>query len=195
MTRRELDHAMRRVLGRLAVTSNGTTTSWDSGGGGDADSRPPSSGDALPPHVRFANAYGPPFAPATGRFRQADDDAARERVLGDARGELEAVSRRTAPVVVGETLEQRNVRVLEDGTGWTVLDVANHFRIGHGEVIRLRLAAGREPANGTRTKPVTEDVIELRTRARSMRAARMSIGQIALLLGRSKSTIHAWVEG
>lgn len=159
----ELEARMREVILALAMTSNGTTTSYDSSGGGAIDyyliddrgrgkGRP---GEA--PHLVFAR-----------RWDAADDDDKRRAVLDAARNELDRIRRSRAPdpaVLEIETKDKRDARIVKDGADFSAQDVAIAMRCGIRDVWSARQAAGldiefgRPPVNGrkmTREQRTTE---------------------------------------
>jgi hypothetical protein len=147
-SRDELDRQMRAVLAQLETCSHapaavpGAIANSDEPPGGQ---RPP--GDLG--HTYFARDYGPPFHEASTRWPGAADDARRAAIIERARLELEhlrghAAVERPEP----ETLEQLRARIIREGDGWTVEQVALAMRCGERLVVEARKAAGREPEFG-----------------------------------------------
>lgn len=119
-----LDAEMRQVLAELALTSHGTTASWNSGGGGDGSVSPP--GESEPPHETYAADY-----------TEAVDDAGRARVLAAARAELVRIKRRDATFVREETVAELDERIIEKlDQRWTVAEVAISLRCTETRVRR-----------------------------------------------------------
>lgn len=135
----ELETRMRDILLRLAMTSNGRTSAFDSSGGGTPDyvlvddkgRGKLARGDA--PHLYYAYAWD-----------AAGDDHERERVLTDARDELDHILRSHADRTASESRADRDARIVREGIDWSARDVATSFRCGIADVHKARAAAGRE---------------------------------------------------
>ena len=145
MSARELEARMRAALLALAMTSNGRTTSYNPGGGGERDYALVDdrgrgrlgAGDA--PQLEYA-----------ARWDRAVDDVARLALVEEAEHELEQIvkSRAPAPKASWETAEQLAARIVAEGAGWPAKEAAIAFRTGVTDVWRARKAAGRDVEYG-----------------------------------------------
>jgi hypothetical protein len=172
----DLEQRMRETLLQLALCSNGTTTSWAPSGSSERD-RSPTLGIGDAPELELARA-----------FDCAVNDQQRERVLGRATETLDRIRRSRADASAGETLEERNARIVRDGEGVPARDVAIWARCGIRDVHKARDAAGRDLELG---RPLRNG--ELRAADRRVELARlvgegMSVRNAARSLGCSEST-------
>lgn len=170
----------RTVILQLELTSNGTTTAWNTSGHGHPASKPPTNGDPTPPHLHWHH-----------RLTTAEDEQAFTRTVEQAEAELRQIRKGTPSVtIVPETQAQLNARIVKHGEGFTVKEVAFEMRCGERVVIKARQDAGREPLHG---KPVTPepapDRDARRDKARSLKANGYTLRQIAQLLQVGKDTI------
>lgn len=177
------DQRIRNILARLEVTSNGPISSYTPvASKGAFGSGEPTTGDAWPPHVRWASKYN-----------EAKDDFEREKVIGKATRELEEITRRVLARVDGESVELRNRRMVRDYAGWTAQEVATAFRCGVREVHAVRLAADRDKDFGRRVEGGKDDdklpPAERRCRVDEMKAQGMTVRQIAFRLGVAPQTV------
>jgi hypothetical protein len=191
--RAELDRQMRAVLAQLETCSHVPAPS-SSGGGSSSDEHP---GGRRPPgdlgHTYWARWYGPPFHERSSAHPGARDDDNRVQIINAARQELEhlrghAVRERTQ----SESLDQLRARIVKQGEGWTVEEVARAMRCGERLVIEARKQAGREPTFGRRVERPSEALArdERRRRAEEMREKGMSYRAIGSLLGVDGETIR-----
>jgi hypothetical protein len=210
MTEREsLDRQMRDVLLDLAVCSHARTQTFDATGrSGATDSVILSGGDrgASP----WAELYGPPFHEGrVGRGATAlahdlklpapaSTDSGRRLVLKATRAELERIrggSRSAEMRPAGETVAERDRRVVADGQGMSPEDAAYHFRLEGGErqARRIRIAAQRYPEDGT---PIAGDLTtdQKRDRAREMRTRKVPLREIAAALEVSHMKVARWTR-
>jgi hypothetical protein len=175
---------VRQLLAELELLSHGSTTAWNPTGGGSAaeDAGIP-HGESNPPHLRLRAQY----------LEQADD-AGRERVVEEMRTTLRGRRGPTADrgAVTGETRAEEDARILQSGEGFDVLDVARRFDCTSSRVRRLRLADGRDAERGHRVDQQAGD--DDAQRARRMKAQGMSERQIALALGRHRTTVTRWLK-
>jgi DNA invertase Pin-like site-specific DNA recombinase len=190
--RSDLDREMREVLVQLASCSHVPAAPWQPSGRSRSSDETP--GGTRPPgdlgHTRYARDYGPPFHERSRQYPGAVTNEQRRRVLERARTELEQLrGRGVKPRPAGESIQQRNARIIAEGTGWTVREVAIHFRCGEREVRRVRAAAGREPEYG-RVPERDPDAERRRRRARELIDTGHTLAQIARLLSVSRSTIE-----
>lgn len=184
-----LEEQMQQVLIDLEVASNGTTTNFDTSGGGVFGSKVPISGGCDlrtdPPHVHWRR-----------RWDGADDDAGRQLVLRGARDELRRLRRASPPPrgLKEETEAERDARLLRDGDGWRAEEVANTFKMTPSAVRKVRRRHGRDPERGTDDVdlPMPYGTLEeRRVRARQLMNERgLSLRAAALKMGVSHETVR-----
>lgn len=184
-----LQREMRRVLLELEMTSNGKTASFNSGGRGEFASRPPVSGGcdlrSDPPHIYWRR-----------KWNEATGDDGRRRVLDGAREELRFLRRAPPPPrdLREETEEERDERLLRDGDGWRVEEVATAFKMTPSAVRRVRRQHGRDPERGTDDVDLPMpygSLEERRRRARHLVYERgLSMRAAALKMGVSHETVR-----
>lgn len=185
--RRDLDRQMRGVVTRLALTSNGITPAYSpvasKAGHG---SKPPASGDPRPPHLHFAHVYA-----------EQTDDVGGEQVLGQARRELEQLTRRVVPAghsERGETPDERRERLLSKGAGIPLNEAAAALNCSPRELSRERKADGRDTYEG---RPLPDQPTARQSRddraqrAREMRQRGLNLSQIAAILRVDRATVRA----
>lgn len=191
MTREDLDAEMRSVLIELAVISHVPAAGYEPKGRSRAtDSVLLSSDPRERDHTYFAARYGPPFHHPTPRAPGCQTDEQRAEVITWARGELRAI-RGTGPrpQPVGETIAERDARIVKEGEGFTRREVAIRFRCGERDVTRARKNAGREPDLGRQPEEgLPAD--QRRGRVLKMKQNGMTPAQIARLLGVHRSTVE-----
>src|ERR1017187_6927973 len=103
---------MRQVLADMEVwLSYGATQNWQPTRGGDAG--------GLPQDPRAEHLYW------RGRYEHAIN---KTRIVELATESLEAMRKQKRVQIVPETEVQLEARVIKDGVGWTVSDIANHCR-------------------------------------------------------------------
>jgi hypothetical protein len=189
-----LEQEMRQVLARLEVVSHGTIYSYapvgTKGGFGDrdgGDGRPP-GGELEAPHERWARAWN----------QAGDDQHKRARALQGARDELEALTRRSAPLPAKlETPAERDARIVAQRRGWSASDVAIAERCLPRDVRRARQQADRDPEtgdplpdrDGRRLQPTGEAAEARRRRLEDLVDRRgYSLTAAARVVGVSRST-------
>jgi hypothetical protein len=182
MTDAEMHMAMRVVLKDLEMLSHGSVTSWDSsGGGGKPGSR------LLVMHER------PLHDVFRERWENAKGPTSRRAILEEARRELDQWRgwlRRDVPA--GETPEQEERRLLQEGKGFDPNAVAQRFRTSATRVRRLRRAAGLNEETGAGHVVTAPD--DSPERIRELAAQGMSVRAIAMLTRASKSTVDRVVR-
>lgn len=192
--RADLDREMREVLSALNLFSHVQAMGYEPTGRGRSSDEP--LGGSRPPgdidHVVFAREYGPPFHEPTRRYPGARTNTRRAQVLENAKEELKQLRGKHARrQPAAESLAARNERMVREGEGWTVREVAIHFRCGENEVRRARKDAGREPDLGALLETEGElSVSERRRRAHELREQHnLPLSAIARKLGVDKATI------
>lgn len=142
----ELTPEEREVLARLELLAHGSTQRFDPTGGSDDSALPAgisTNGDGPPtrdyPHLHWKDL-----------ILNARDDHARSKALEGAQDELDGWRRRvvTETHLPTESWEQLAARIVKDGEGWPLRDVALHCRCSERQVIRARNEAGRNVTDG-----------------------------------------------
>lgn len=129
---KQLEDAMRQVLTRLELTTNGTTTTWDASGGSEPDYIP-RLGHSDAPHLHYRELWN-----------AAASDAERERVHVAAKHELDGILKSSGDPTKEESKESLYARIVAEGEDWPALRVAIHCRCGITIVHAARRAAGRD---------------------------------------------------
>jgi hypothetical protein len=187
MNRVELDAEMGRQLCQLALCSHVQAVSYEPKSRSGATKSRVLTGDKGN-HWAAAD-YGPPFAPESRH--SARTDAERVEVIERTKAEVEHLRGGEHMHVqrpAGETVEQRDARIVSDGQGYTLKEAAIHFRCGERDIRRARVAAGVDPDYGKAPAGVTS-INERRTRVVEYRGQGHSVSAIALLLRVSKDTV------
>lgn len=193
MTRAELDAEMRQVLLDLAMCSHVPANGYEPTGRSRAtESTILVGGDTGATY--FERWYGMPFHQPTAKHPGCVTDEQRRLVIKKAREELESLrgngnSNGHSERPTGETATQRDMRIVKEGEGFTCREVAINFRCGERDVARARKRAGREPELG-RVPESDLGAEERRARVHEMKERGMTISQIRLQLGVSRSTIE-----
>jgi DNA invertase Pin-like site-specific DNA recombinase len=175
--------AVRQLLAELELLSHGSTTAWNPTGGTGDDVVVP-FGESDPPHLRLR-----------ARYLAQTADAGRARVVEEMRVTLRghrgvSVDR---SVVVGESREAEDARILQTGEDFSAEEVARRFNCTPTRVRRLRLADGRDVERGRRSAPAAP-VADAAGQALRMKANGMSERQIALVLGQHRTTVTRWLK-
>lgn len=178
---RVLDVMMRATLTELQLCSHVPAASLSSTGGHQKPGTVEPRGDVSP--VVFAE-----------RFAKAQNNAERLAVVVACEAEVEALRKRPAVVVVGETEAERRARIVRETVSWSPEDVGTSTHDATATMIRRwRLDAGRDPQWG---RPVAEmEVVRLAPVERKAEALRLAalgkgVRDIAELLGEQRMTIH-----
>jgi hypothetical protein len=177
-TETEMPSGFRQILARLELISHGTTQSWSPSHGGEKEvAFPP--GESKPPHVRWRE-----------RWEKATDEDGRMAAWSGARNELESLTTRHITEVPVESEEQLAKRIVTDGEGWTVEEVAQRMRCTTTFVRRARLKDGRDIGTGMKPEEMIEDLVVKRERARELAERGLTERQIAMHTGLSKTTVR-----
>jgi hypothetical protein len=178
----EIPVRVRQLLAELATLPHGATQTFQATSrsrGTHISGRP--QGEATPPHEELEQAY-----------RDASSDRQRAAVVDRMRATLKHWRGQGRTAATVESKEKRDARIVSEGEGWEVQDVAVRFRCTPTAVRRARLAAGRTADLGratAATRPPVEDRSQLE-RARELRANGMSFRQVEMLTGVPRSTLH-----
>lgn len=129
----------REVLARLEMLAQGSTQRFDASGGGGEPDLPFGIGadgsgapDSEYPHLHWRT-----------RILGARNDYSRHKALEGARAELEGWRQRV--VWTNSTIEtwaELVDRIVGEGSGWSVREVANHCRCSERQVVKARNEAG-----------------------------------------------------
>lgn len=177
----------RRVLAELEITSCGTTTAWGSSGGGVPASKPPRSGDADAPHLRWRR-----------EFTNAANDIVLNELIDLAEAELETIrGHAVKDRPTGETEAQRIERMVRETVDWPPeLIATSPWSVSAREVRSHRRRAGLDPESGRGVLDARQRVQESmlsptdkQARIRELRDGGMPITSIAMLLNIDKSTV------
>lgn len=171
-----LTREARQVLAEMELLSYGKTASLNSSGLGGEKENPVPQGDADP----LADQW---------RFillRCAAHDL--EDLVREARDELDGIRRRDPALLVESVEEPRTAweaRLVEEGEGYEARHVATSFLCGVKDVMRVRLAAGRDPSDGRLT--FSEDKV---ARVKKLAAGGLSEREIQAQTGVAKTTVR-----
>lgn len=174
----ETDRKMRQVLVQLELTSNGGTLNYEGSSSGGHDQPVPSLGQHDAPHLHYADLY-----------RRALSPPGRALVLQMAADELDRIRRSRGDPSREETRDERDARIIANGEGYSVDEVAVWARCSKQAVRVARRDAGREEETGK--KPINGHelgaglVDEIRRRVDRGTPAR----QVAKALSLSYSTV------
>ena len=175
-----LERDMQQVLFEMRwLLPWGGTTRYDS------DSGHAAAGSRIPAGVRLDG--GSEEMPHE-RWRRKWDTAfsltRKETVYREACAELEQWRKRPPVVTHEETITELEARMIREGDGWSVQDVANHFHCTPTFVRRVRLLATVDMTSGHARiiKPAPSDMDEA-LRARELTDRGLSERQIRMILG------------
>lgn len=171
-----LEDAMRRLLTRLELTTNGATSTWDASGGAEPDYIP-RLGHSDAPHLHYLELWN-----------AATTDAARQRVYEAAQDELDAILHSRGDSTREESKQSLHARIVREGKGWPAVRVAIHCRCGVTVVHSARHAAGVDlefgeepraapaPAGAAGSAARREQLEQLIAGGRSLRQAAEHLG-------------------
>lgn len=184
---------MAAVCVRLALTSNGRTTSYNTSGGSgtvdyalvdDRGRGRLTRGDA--PQLGFAE-----------RWQRARDDDEREALIEEAERELAQITKgRPAPETSWETAAQLAKRIVKDGAGFSRKEVAIAMRTSQKAVAAARAAAGVDEDLGLPVATVDAKQMPIdrrRHRVLELDARGVGVQGIARALGISSSTVRRYL--
>lgn len=170
-----MQRSMGRILLELNLISHGSVQSWNASGSSVPDSREPT-------------ALG--FQEDPAYWQQRYERAIhKEPVRQEAESVLEAWKRRPPVETTGETQSELEQRIVHDGQGWTVAQVAIHCRTTEKMVRRARAKAGAHPETGVLgRKPIQRN--DRAEKAAQMRSEGLSYRSIGLFLGVNAATVE-----
>lgn len=170
---------------QLALLPNGAVARMDAnGGGGYYGDRIPTAGEPRGALELLEERYVPHLRWAA-RWREAVDDAERERVVELAELDLShARKSRGGRPTHAETRAERDRRIVEFGEGLTAREVAIAARCGLRDVLAARRDAGREEQWGRPLLQATSVTAEeRRVRVAAAAASGLNGKQISRALG------------
>ena len=188
----DLDRQMRQILARMELLPHGSITNYSpTGVGGSADTKPP-TGELRPPHEHWKRRW----LLAVERDEETEQREAttitthRSDVIEKAQADLDSYLKRTEGLVVGETEEQLEARIVREGDGWSVGEVAQHCRCTPTFIRKARLKAGVSIETGKQPDGLRADSVDQIAHARELARNGLTERQIAFFTGASKSTIR-----
>jgi hypothetical protein len=181
----QLTEEMRQVLFALWLLPWGGTQNWDkTGAGGVPASRPPAGVRLDGSSERLPHEYW------QAKWDRAISTVRKEVVLKAAQEDL--ARWRTAPKGPRkeESSEQEDRRILEEGEGWSVGDVARHFKCTPTRVRLVRATAGAKTTTGKLPEVPKLPRDERAEKVRRMRSEGLSLRQIGMILDCGKMTVR-----
>ena len=175
-----IEHQCRQVIAELELLAHGKTATIDGSGGHSDEPMGCPPGERSPPHDYWRGVLG----------RALGDDHALTKVLEGATRELESWRPSPREATPGETTDQFEQRLVKEGEGWAVQDVANHMKTTPKIVRRVRREAGVDEVTGL---PVVRLILpspERAAKAKAMRAENLTYRQIAAKLGCGVETVR-----
>lgn len=176
----EIKESARPILIRLALVSQAPA--------GRLDAMPRSHG--TPEHRRPPGEAHPVAERLAESLRATRSKTQALAIVDEARVELQRATRRAMPPDTTETAEDLAERIVEDGAGWTVDEVALACRCLPSFVRASRLSLGRDPETGY--TPPDGDPMAV---ARVLHDAGRSLRTIARLTGVPRSTLYDRLVG
>lgn len=169
----ELESKMRRVLFEMRwLLPWGATACYDSKGGhAPPGSQPPASIDGELPHEEWLR-----------KWNAAILTREKQRVYDGALEELEGWRHRPVVEAHEETAVEFEARLVRDGDGWSIQDVANHFNCTPTMVRRVRLKAGVNLTSGEPAITPALHSTDEGVRARALMDQGLSEKQVRMLL-------------
>lgn len=168
------DREMRQVLAEMALLSYGPTTRFDKSGGRSSEhpgGKQP-SGDSNPLHEIWAERWA---------------EAPTAQTLQEAREALESVRKRVESAYTEETEAQLYARIVKEGEGWPIADVARSLSVTATQVRKARRQHKREVEFG---KVVVDALIVSREdRVLSLYRQGLSSAQISAQTEVKKQTV------
>lgn len=197
----DLYRQFRQILAELELLSNVSAASYESNGHSIPHSTPPpgvrlDGGSRQPPHEYWRERWG--------RAVRDDEEWTIERelvnceeivkhrksVIKEAQADLDSYRKRTEGAVVGETERDLEARIVREGEGWSVEQVAQHCRCTVTFARKARLKAGVSTQTGKAPDGVSIDMEDQRQKAREYAENGYTERQIAMLTKLSKSSVR-----
>lgn len=180
-----MDPEMAEVLLAMEMLAGGSITNYSpTGTGGVADSKPPAG-------VRFdGRSELPLHAYWRARYEQAVGNYQREQVYKAAQAELDAFRKRPKITISMETEEELEARIVREGQGWTVEQVAIHCRCTTTFARKARLKAGVSITTGNAPSEIAIDSLDQREHAREMAENGATERQIEFVTKLPKTTVR-----
>lgn len=176
----DLARQARQLLAELALVSCGTITAYAPSSRSGAGPRAPTTGDQWPAHHELLH-----------RLAEAVSARQVEDALTWARAELDALRRTPQNAkITGESEAERAKRIVNEGEGWGMHDVANTLNVPVGEVRQARVAHQRDPLDGRPVRPTPAP----RDRACQMHERGVSTREIARLLDKHQTQVMRWLR-
>jgi hypothetical protein len=155
----DLDRQMRQILARMEMLAHGGVTNYaPTGAGSGADTKPP-TGELHPPQEHWKRRWLLAIErdEETGQREATTVTRHRRDVLEKAQADLDSYLKRTEGLVVGETERELEARIVREGEGWNVEQVAQHCRCTVTFARKARLKAARSVETGKVPKDVPLD--------------------------------------
>lgn len=166
----------------LAMTTNGSTQSWDSAGTTEPDyTLVDDHGNAK---LGFDDAPALLYARL---WDLAEDDDARRVVLEEARETLKHIRISSGDPSRTESKADRDRRIVQTGRGVKAREMAVHARCGVGDVFRARAAVGCDPEHGW---PLKDTATTRQAEILRLYGQGLTHGQVAKQVGVSVNTVR-----
>lgn len=174
-----LDEEFRQVCLDLQMLMHGSITNYHgAGSGGIPDTKPP-TGENDPPHLRWL-----------AEWNRAETPRRRERVLEMAIKDRDSYLKRKVGKVVEETEQELKDRIVKEGVGWGLSEIARHCRVTDKFARQARQQGGVSVATGKPPAGVHLETDSQRDRAVQLGENGYTERQIVMLTKLPKSTIR-----
>lgn len=183
-TTTRLESQMRQLLAEMQLLPHGTTPNYNpTGAGGAPDSRMP-TGESKPPHEYWARRWELAIErDEENELRESAPITKARRVVLDRAGvELDAWRKTPQVTIVSETEAELEARIVNEGQGWTVEQIAMHARCTTTFARRSRIKAGVSLLTGKPPPNVVLDLPDERERAQQLAAQGLTDRQIRMIL-------------
>lgn len=186
----DLYRQFRQILAELELLSNVSAASYESNGHSIPHSTPPpgvrlDGGSQKPPYEYWRERWlRAVWSDHEAELRESAPITTRRRdVIEKAQADLDSYRKRTEGVVVGETEAELEARIVREGEGWSVEQVAQHCRCTVTFARKARLKAARSVETGKAPKDLVIDSDDdMRDRARKLKREGVSGRGIRLIL-------------
>ena len=170
-----VDCEMRQILAEMELLSYGSTANWEPA---------TSSGErtyGIPPGCSFA---------AHDLWRRRYESATyKVRVVERAREALEAMRKQKRLEVEPETEAELEARIVSEGVGWGLQDIANHCRVTPKMARRARERLNVDVETGKPCKAPRRPLTERQLQAQALKARGLTLKQIGVFLGVDTATV------